>query len=93
MRSITGLLIIGGYRLEIAWIILAGFLGHSLLRASAQREEGVVVLENFEQYGASKFSRKWRGASGDAQGIYRIEAELGNHFPARAPIIWECKSV
>ena len=80
MRSIIGLLITGGYRLEIAGIILAGFLGHSLLLASAQREEGVVVLKNFEQYGASKFPKKWRGAGGDAEGIYRIEAELGNHF-------------
>jgi hypothetical protein len=73
-----------GYRLEAAltfgWLILAGVLAHGLLPAGAQREEGVVILDNFERYGSSKFPKKWSDASGAAQGTYRIEAESGNHF-------------
>jgi DUF3047 family protein len=61
-------------------VLLAGLLSHSLLLAGAQREEDAIVLDNFDQHGAGKFPKKWAGASNDAQGIYRIEAEADNHF-------------
>lgn len=39
-----------------------------------------TVLENFEQYHENTFPTKWRARNNDAQKIYLVENEAGNHF-------------
>lgn len=74
-----------GYRFEFTVIcfgsvVLSGILSQRLLLAGAQREAGVVILDNFERYGNAKIPKKWSDPGSAAQGTYRIETESGNHF-------------
>jgi hypothetical protein len=59
-------------------IIVGGPNEWSVARAPQVGE--IVVLDDFELYGNSRFPLKWAGASSDAQKVYRIETEPGNHF-------------